>query len=106
MNNPAEPTGDVRLSGPLTIRHAAEHREALMAALSQNQTIRVDLPADSDADISIVQLLLSARVSARASGKQVTLKHEASGSLRDVLDRGGFLAADEMEFWTTRTPAQ
>jgi len=88
------------------MRNIAEHRGVLLAALSLHQDIRIDLPADAEADISIVQLLLATRVSARASGKRVALKHEPAGALRDVLERGGFLAADETEFWTTRTLSQ
>lgn len=103
MDNPAESTGEVCLSGPLTIRHAAGHRDALIAALSSHQKLRIDLPVDTDADISIVQLILATRVSARASGKQVDLKREPAGALKEILERGGFLAADDTQFWTTRT---
>lgn len=93
-------TGEVRLSGALTIRRAAELRDMLLTSLASHQDIVLDLDADAEADISFVQLVLAAQVSAHAGGKQIRLKAPSAGPLRDVLERGGFLAADEAGFWT------
>lgn len=100
MDNLGETTGEVRLSGPLTIRRAGELRDALLAALGSHQSIIVDLQDDAEADISFVQLLLAARQSARAQGRQIALKQPGAGPLRTVLDSGGFIDADTAGFWT------
>lgn len=92
--------GELRLAGPFTIRNAANLHQELQVALASGQEVTIDLPADSDCDISFVQLLISARCSARAAGKTIRLKNAASGPLLDVLERGGFLAADDSGFWS------
>lgn len=93
-------TGELRLSGALTLKRAAELRDTLLASLASHQHIILDLDADADADVSFVQLVLAAQASARAGGKEIRLKVPSAGPLRDVLERGGFLAADETGFWT------
>lgn len=100
MDNLGETTGEVRLSGPLTIRRAGELRDALLAALGSHQSIILELQDDAEADISFVQLLLAARQSARAQGKQIALKQPSAGSLLAVLNGGGFIDADTAGFWT------
>jgi anti-anti-sigma regulatory factor len=100
MDMQGETTGELRLSGALTIRRVAELRDTLMASLASNQDIILDLDADADADISFVQLVLAAEVSARTNGKRLRLKNASAGPLLDVLERGGFLAADKTGLWT------
>ena len=99
MDKQSETTGELRLAGPLTIRRAAELKDLLIASLADHQTTTLDVPDEAEADISFVQLLLSARVSARSSGRQIMLKRPAGGALNDVLVRGGFLAGEAAEFW-------
>jgi len=100
MDIPGETTGEVRLSGALTIRRVAELHETLRSALAAHHSIILDLDADAEADISFVQLVLAAQASIRSGGKEIRLKAPCAGPLRDVLERGGFLAADETGFWT------
>lgn len=100
MDMQSETTGEVRLSGPLTIRRAAELRDTLLTSLTTYRQIVLSLDEDAEADIAFVQLVLAAQASARAAGKDIRLKSPSAGSLRDVLERGGFLAADEADFWT------
>jgi ABC-type transporter Mla MlaB component len=100
MHNQTGMKGELRLSGPFTIRRAAELHAALQDALASNVDICIDLERDAEADISFVQLLISARVSARSAQKSIRLKQPAGGPLLDVLDRGGFLAPDQTGFWS------
>ncbi|MEO3387226.1 STAS domain-containing protein [Mesorhizobium sp. CAU 1741] len=102
MENVGETTGEVRLSGPLTIRRAGEIRDTLLAALASHQSTTLELQDDAEADISFVQLLLAAQQSARAQGKQLALKQPSAGPLLAVLDSGGFIDADTAGFWTKR----
>ncbi len=106
MDNLSEATGEVRLSGPLTIRRAAELRDELLTSLTENQAIVLDIDQDADADISVVQLILAAQVSARASGKEISLKAASAGPLLEVLRQAGFLAADDAGFWTNGSVTQ
>jgi ABC-type transporter Mla MlaB component len=100
MKNTAETTGELRLSGPLVLRHAADLRQSLLDAVATYDHVILDIPDDCIADISVVQLLVSAQVSASAGGKQISLKKPSAGVLRDVLEQGGFLASDNTGFWT------
>lgn len=106
MGGQAESAGELRLAGPFTIRNIAELHKALQAALASGNDLSIDLPGDAAADISFVQLLASARVSARAAGHDIRLKNGASGPLLDVLERGGFLATDDTAFWSAGASLQ
>ena len=55
-------------------------------------------PCGRLADLTLVQLLLSARKAAERDGKRLTLAVPASGALLDALTRGGVLAAAD-PFW-------
>lgn len=106
MSTPSVSAGALRLSGPLTIRRVAELRDALSTALAAENSIIVELPEGSDADISFVQLLIAARKSAHATGKSLRLAQPASGPLADVLAKGGFLSAGADNFWTSKDKLQ
>ncbi len=63
----------------------------------------IDLAEVATADLSFVQLLESGRVSARTREGRFALAAPAAGAVRQVLERGGFLGADDAErvaFWT------
>jgi anti-anti-sigma regulatory factor len=94
-----------------TIRTIETIRGELLAALESQPTLAIDCAALAEADLSLIQLLLAARKTARQSGKTLALAQPASGVLRDVLLRGGFLAAaggppkEEDPFWLQGAPA-
>lgn len=98
--------GEILLSGPLTIRHVGDIREVLLASLAAHRTLTLTLPADAEADISFVQLVLAAQASARAGGKEIRLKEPPSGPLLEVLTRGGFLEAADAGLWSKETLPQ
>lgn len=106
MEHLAESAGAARLSDPLTIRCANQHRETLLAALASQDRLVIELPADAEADISFVQLLIATSLSAHAQGKTIRLKEPASGALADVVARAGVLTAQNSDFWTKGTPSQ
>ena len=59
--------------------------------LSQHAHVEVDCSAVSEADLTLVQLLLAARKTAEQSGKRLTLTAPATGALLDALRRGGLV---------------
>lgn len=101
----ATKTGQVRLEGSLTSGELAPVHDELTKAIEKNKTVTLDCSAVTAADIGLVQLMLSARQTARDAGKSVTLSAPAYGALLDVLTRGGFVSAPgcppaiEQAFW-------
>jgi ABC-type transporter Mla MlaB component len=98
-------SGQVRLEGSLTYGELAPVHGALTQAIEKNQAVTLDCSAVTSADIGLVQLILSARQTARAAGKSISLSAAAHGALLDVLTRGGFVSAPgcapaiEQAFW-------
>ena len=104
-------TALLALDGAQTVRTIdAAHRD-LVAALAEHATVTVDCSAVTEVDLSLIQLLLAARVSARLAGKTLGLTAPANAALRAALVQGGLLAGDagatgpEAEFWLCGTAA-
>jgi hypothetical protein len=93
----------IGLDGVRTVRTAEQSHSLLLETFRSASSITVDCSKIAEADLSLVQLLLSARKSAAAAGKKLTLSHAAEGALGSVLARGGFLTEDspagERAFW-------
>ena len=83
------------LSGPRTIRFADQTRSLLLEALSAYSATSMDCSGVTEADLSLVQLLMSARMSAELSGKTVTLTHPPSGAFLQTLTKAGFTASPD-----------
>jgi ABC-type transporter Mla MlaB component len=62
--------------------------------LAGEPLVEIDCEGVTEVDLSLVQLILAARASARKAGRTVTLAHPATGALRQTLLRGGFIGAD------------
>lgn len=89
------------LDGPATIRTIGAVHTALQDALARHHTVQLDVTAVDPVDLSFVQLLLSARRSAREAGKQLTLAAPAGGALLHALEQGGFLLPGGADpFWS------
>ena len=90
-----------RLSGEQTVRTIAESHRALAAYYDQSATIPIDTSDVTEADLTLVQLIESARVAATRDGKKVCMTTHPPAALSDVLARGGFLNSPANTlFWT------
>lgn len=89
------------VSGDAGIRNAAEVANSLREALEGHKTISVDTQTLTAADITTVQTLIAARVSASAKGKTLTLAAPLGAPLRAVLADAGLLspAQTHRDFW-------
>ncbi len=95
----------VSLPPSLTVRDAANIHARLVEAVRDRPSIVVDASAAIEIDLSFLQLVISARKSALASGKALSVVPPADGRLADMLRRAGLIgAADtalppDQRFW-------
>lgn len=93
--------------GSRTLANANDVRASLINALQASNLVVLECNGLQDVDLTFVQCLLAARRSAAEQGKSLSLAAPAAGSLREVLQRGGFLstpdasASPDEAFWTT-----
>lgn len=103
----ATPQGEifrVELCGDLSLASIAQAHEQVLAAFDQDLPIVVDLEGVTTPDLTLAQLVEAARKSADRRGRGLSLSAPASGALRAVLERGGFLGApDRAAFWLQDT---
>lgn len=93
----------LEISGPLTVRRAQELGELIRTSLAAPSSLTLDLSQAEDADLSFVQIVESARLSASRAGGHLRLNAPATGRLLSVLERGGFLDPafpERTAFWT------
>ncbi|MCM2293307.1 STAS domain-containing protein [Allorhizobium sp. BGMRC 0089] len=86
----------------LTIRTITEIHEQVMSALNEVQHLEISVPEVGEVDLSFLQLIEAARITAEMEGKQISLVRPASQQLRDLLERGGFLTdmdPNSRTFW-------
>ncbi|MCJ8509283.1 hypothetical protein MUU53_15305 [Rhizobium lemnae] len=86
----------------LTLRTISNHCDELLLALNEKSAVAIDISDDQPVDLTLIQLIESARIFASTSGKKLTLLKPAAGHLRDVLERGGFLqniSPEDSNFW-------
>jgi ABC-type transporter Mla MlaB component len=90
----------IEFVGELTIKTIADAHSDLAAALTASDAVQAQVAEDAAVDLTFVQLLQSARRTAREAGAAFGLAAPAAGALRETLERGGFLSAPEdREFW-------
>lgn len=95
--------GDVCL--PTISLLAADLRDAL----AEGGAVQLDLSHATAPDLSVLQLVQSARVTATQAGVVFTLAKPADETLRALLDRAGFLTDlfdQDHEFWFHGDTAQ
>jgi ABC-type transporter Mla MlaB component len=96
------------LTGAVTLQ-SAEAVHAQILEMAGQPVIEIDCSGATEVDLSLVQLILAARVSARNSGRTVTLTQPATGALLETLQRGGFLGPamdqpnSDQDFWLQAT---
>ncbi|MDR3375276.1 MAG: STAS domain-containing protein [Ancalomicrobiaceae bacterium] len=86
----------------LTIRDIQTLHGLITKALSGKDPVRVAFKDDVAVDLSFIQLIEAARLSARNDGKTFSLLRPVGGNVRRVLERGGFLSPtnpDAARFW-------
>jgi|WetSurMetagenome_2_1015567.scaffolds.fasta_scaffold452803_2 hypothetical protein len=89
-------------SGEMTIRTIEIAYRSLSDKLQSGDGIIIDVTDVGDADLTFIQLIESARRTAAAQTKTLALAAPASGGLRSLLERGGFLPKSNGEaaaFW-------
>jgi ABC-type transporter Mla MlaB component len=95
----------IKLNGPLNIRTIADTKDILMGFMTEKggpgKTLALDISDSSECDLTLVQLLLSARKTAAEAGMKLKLKGPATGALLEVIERAGLLAGDKTHdsFW-------
>ena len=98
----------VVLPQPLTIRNAEAIRELLLSQLQVRQTVVVEFGTD-DADLSVIQVLESARLFARERDVSLTLSSPVGEQTLATLRRAGFLTGKDpasTQFWLHRKEVQ
>lgn len=86
-------TGDMvtlQWSGDLTIRRIGELKAQLEQALAAATEVAIDIAADAECDLTLLQLLCAAHRTASRQGKVLQLGGELSGQFQMVLDLAGF----------------
>jgi len=96
---PKAPTIVIGFSGSATLREADDVAERLKEALATGDRVEIDCGGLEDVDLSFVQIVLAARKSALASGKEVALNAPARGRLATVLDHAGIGSVEMRAFW-------
>lgn len=91
----------IEFVGELTIKTVAVAHQRLVDAFGDaSGALTADVADDAAVDLTFVQLVESARRTAREADLAFSLARPAAGQLRETLERGGFLAApDDQQFW-------
>jgi hypothetical protein len=94
------------VTGPQTIREAAQTHAALLGALRDHPAVALDCGSVTEVDLSFVQMIVSARRGAGGMGRRFALLHPPAGPLLGALVRGGLLsdpaaaAATDPDLWS------
>lgn len=79
----------VAIRGRATVEHAREVWEAVSRALLEAEQVALELDEVSEADLSIVQVLLAAWKSAEAGGRSIVLSRAPSAAFRSIVKEAG-----------------
>lgn len=88
----------VACSGALTIGHAEEVRDRLYAALETGRDVLVDCTQATNVDLSFIQLLLAAQITAGRRG--ISLRLRGGGDALSAAVRAAGLLRADGDFWT------
>jgi anti-anti-sigma regulatory factor len=92
----------VKLAGRIDVRSIEDSFEKLKLAARSGASLEIDLDDVTDIDLTLLQLIESARKSAAQSGTAVRLSAPAHGCVFETLRRGGFLSDPpdaQTQFW-------
>lgn len=93
---------NIALGNKANIRNISEIHNEIYSALTAAEGVALDTTACMEADLSLVQLIESARLYARVSGKAFRLATPPGAAVEAALKRAGFLekaAAEDRRFW-------
>ncbi len=79
-----------QLSGPVGLRDVAAIRRTLLDAIETGAAVDIDATDVTDIDVSVIQLLISAKRSAMRRHVDLRISAPADGCLAQALSRGGF----------------
>lgn len=95
------------LSGPHTIATIAATRDGLLAAMAEHEDLLIDCAGVTEADLTLLQVLLAARASAQRAGRRLRLGGALQGGLGAVLADAGYAPRPgqpgETSFWLGET---
>lgn len=92
----------ISFSGTITLPNIAEPRTTLLQALDNDAPALIDIDGVTEADLSFVQLIESARRTFAERGLALSLRSAAGEAVLPVLRRGGFLDPSDpsrASFW-------
>jgi hypothetical protein len=94
MNPGAAESCRINFAGVLSIRDGERLRATLLEAVRGHSQIEIGFDGVMSADLSTVQLILSARKTATSTGKSIALARPADGCLLDTLQRAGLVTPE------------
>jgi anti-anti-sigma regulatory factor len=95
MTEPRSAADRIELTGAITIREIETVRRSLLTQLERKTPLEIDFSGVTEADISLIQLL----VAAEKSGAAIRLSQPYPESVQQVLARSGLDAAGAT-IWT------
>lgn len=93
---------NIILENKANIRNISAIHSEIYSAFASAEGVALDTAACVEADLSLVQLIESARLYARASGRSFRLAGPPGAAVEAVLKRAGFLekaAEEDRRFW-------
>jgi hypothetical protein len=86
----------------VNIRNIKDVHSEFLTHIENTAAIEVDLDGCEDVDLSLIQLIESARKSAKAGKKNISLTKPANDIVLSTLKRAGLVeafSADDAKFW-------
>ncbi|MBF0627434.1 MAG: STAS domain-containing protein [Magnetococcales bacterium] len=87
----ARSVGVLSLSGDLTIRNAAEFKEAMANAMDQSKQLELNLSEVERVDLTTIQILCAAHRSLLKKGKTLSISGNLPSALRETVQQAGFV---------------
>ena len=90
----------IHLKGDVSVRTISGIHQRIIACFAKNGSITIDLDGIQECDLTLVQAIEAARRGAEKQKKSLSLSGPATGPVRELLERGGFLTRPEAaDFW-------
>ncbi|MBF0213264.1 MAG: STAS domain-containing protein [Magnetococcales bacterium] len=87
----ARSVGTLSLTGDLTIRNAAEFKEAVANAMDQTQQLELNLSEVERIDLTTLQILCAAHRTMLKKGRTLTISGAIPPALRETMQQAGFV---------------